>query len=487
MKRIINILLVLAAVFSISSCFFDDDTVLGKADVSKIELVTEFNELTFLAMDVPNFGVKVNQSGEKRELNYEWSLGKLNEGSSGYIISGERVVISNDSLLTYQFPHLGKYVLRLIVDNGEDVQIKVFNLNVSAGYDEGLAVLTKDESNKGHLSFLKTLTEQDIANGVEESVISEFYPDLLINNPQAITSPYNKAIYIADGDGRILVFDQQTMALDMISRPEQLNGGDYVTSFSSYIYSKSSDRLACYCFTKDRKVYRYDSRMGELSTFTTSDKYVQFAFEDIDAETLLENNYRYPFFINYTKSTITSVYGNYGYFDDYSENYKIIAVGYPYNDSSSYLFIIASLKSDPSKYVILKEYKYLDRASVLATYDLPAEFTVSKDTKFINSDEYDDYLYYVYNNKIYRWDYKHNDIPSVGEALPFDIPEGEEIVKMCFNGDKEGTKLFVCTYNPSRSTELKGSIYVYHPDSFQRINAFEGVTHRAVDLVYKKI
>lgn len=479
----------MAATVFISSCFFEDDTVLPKSDTTKLDIVTDFDELTFLAMQETNFAVEIEQSGNEKDLNFEWAYGELVIETSGELNMREKKVISNDSILSFQFPLLGHYALRLMVDNGDDVKIKVFKLTVSAGYDNGLAVLTVDESNNGNMAFLKTLTDQDIANGVEESVISEFYTDLPINNPQAITSPYNKAICIADGEGKVFVFDQQTMALDMIARPKQLGSGTYITSFSSYYYSPMGERLGAFCITNDKQVYRFDAILGELDQYKTNSRYAEFDMRNLEVDDMVENGYKYTFYVNYTNNTVHGIYGNYGYFGDFSEKYaNIWAVGYPYNDSSSKLYFMLTLKDDPSKYAIVRENKdFKERYStVLDTLDFPAERTITKETKFINSDEYDDYLFYTYNNKIYRWDYKYKGMPKVNDALDFDIPAGEEIVKMCFNGDKDGTKLFIATYNPYRSSEYKGSLYVYDADTFIRINAFEGVIHKAVDMIYKE-
>ncbi len=38
---------------------------------------SEFYELSFLSMEAVKFGVEINQSGEKRELHYEWSYGEI--------------------------------------------------------------------------------------------------------------------------------------------------------------------------------------------------------------------------------------------------------------------------------------------------------------------------------------------------------------------------------------------------------------------------
>lgn len=486
MKNILNISMIIMLSLLTFSCFFDDDTKIAKSEISKIEIESEFDKLTFLAMETPNFGVKINQDGENKELSYQWSYGKKTPNENSYPIFGEEEIISNDSLLTYQFPYLGKYALKLIVDNGEDVKCTYFDLTISSGYDEGLAILTEDEAGKGNMAFLKTLSEYDISKGEEEKVIPAFYKDLEFNNPTSILSPYNKAIYITNKEGTIYVFDQQTMALDMISRPTELND-DFITSLSSYFYNSTGQRLGCYCFTKDKKVYRFNSSTGDLETLTTSDRYEQFRFEDIEAEKILKTNGSKQFYINHTKSTITGVYGNYGYYTDLSENYQLITVGYPYNQSSLYLYVVAIHKNDPSKYSVLKEKYLLTKIYDDRVYDLPSELTVNENTEFINSDEYDKYLYYTYKNKIYKWDFKYKAVPEVNDYLPFDIPDGEEIVKMCFNGDKDGTKLFVITYNESKSSELKGSIYVYDPDTMERLGTFENSLNKAIDAVYKKI
>lgn len=485
MKKVLNIFLIVLISSLAMSCFFDDDSELAKEDISKITLSSKFKELTFSAMESPDFGVKIEQSGENNELHYEWSYGNRNPNSSGYPISQERTIISTDSLLTYQFPYLGKYTLKLIVDNGEHANYMYFDLNISAGYDEGLAIITKEESGKGHMAFYKTLTEHEISEGAEEKIISDFYKDLEFNNPTSILSPKDKAIFITDESGKIFKFDQQTMALDMICRSPELNGA-YLTTMSSYFYSSLQDKLGCYCFTNDNRVYRFNAGIGKLETLTTN-KYEIFSYEDIDAESIIKSNSRYQHYINYTKSTITGTYGSEGYFKDFSNDYKLLSVGYPYNDSNNYLYIIAQNTDDPTKYSVIKEYCKLNRSGSVKEYSLLDELTVNNSTKFINSDEYDDYLLYIYKNKIYRWEYKIKAIPEVGNHINLDLPDDEEIVKICFNGDRDGTKLFVITYNPSKAGELKGSIYIYDADTYERIKVFENSIHRAVDAIYKRV
>ncbi len=483
MKKTIYTITIIAIALMFSSCYFEDDTVIAKADISKIKLSSDFKELTFKAMEAPNFSVKVEQLGEQKPLHYEWAYGKYNK-ASGYFIKDDINIISNDSVLKYKFPYLGEYGLRLIVDNGEDVQALEFKLTVSAGYDEGLAILTKDDQNKGHFAFLKTLTAQEIADSIKPSVIPDFLSDYPINNPRSIITHENKrapkAIIFSD-DSRITVLNQQTMAVDMIARPPQIAGK--TTDLSCFYGKINSETLGCYCLTSDKKVYRFDASLGEMFTMKMV-KYHKYSYEDIDAEQLIKSIDRYAFYVNHTKSMIWNPYSSNGFFQDYSKNYNLLSVGIV----DYFVYILAISKENPKEYDVLKDTKSLKKFKKLnkKPYTLPAESTITNKTQFINGKKYKGYLYYVYKNKIYRWDYKHRGIPDVKDSLPFDIPADEEISCISFNGSK-GTKLFVCTYSPNRAGDLKGSIYVYEPDKFKRLNAFEGSIHKAVDLVYKKL
>ncbi len=85
----------------------------------------------------------------------------------------------------------------------------------------------------------------------------------------------------------------------MICRPSELNNS-YIKKFSAYIQSSSRDRLGCYCFTSDNKVYTFDSNVGKLGSLTTY-REVIFDFKDIDADYLLKSSYKFPYFIKLCK------------------------------------------------------------------------------------------------------------------------------------------------------------------------------------------
>ncbi len=56
--------------------------------------------------------------------------------------------------------------------------------------------------------------------------------------------------------------------------------------------------------------------------------------------------------------------------------------------------MVAKLKEDPSKYVVLKESKYLNSLTELRDKKLSDDLTVSRNTEFINSDTYNGFVYY---------------------------------------------------------------------------------------------
>ena len=72
-----------------------------------------------------------------------------------------------------------------------------------------------------------------------------------------------------------------------------------------------------------------------------------------------------------------------------------------------------------------------------------------------------------------------------------DLPEGEEICDMATNymdeyGDgTEETLLYIATYNPSRASEKKGSVYVYDIATQTLQKSYEGICDRPVRLMYK--
>lgn len=112
--------------------------------------------------------LSVEQSGEELPLAYEWSYGTLNtdeDGMASYPIKDSLHIVSHDPELKYAFRELGTFGLRLRVDNGETIQYKYFVIQVDTEFSEGITILSRDEDGKGRISFMRTLTKEEINTG----------------------------------------------------------------------------------------------------------------------------------------------------------------------------------------------------------------------------------------------------------------------------------------------------------------------------------
>ena len=96
-------------------------------------------------------------------------------------------------------------------------------------------------------------------------------------------------------------------------------------------------------------------------------------------------------------------------------------------------------------------------------------------------------VYYTFDNAVYRWGL--TTAPASSPVIR--LPEGEEICDMTTNytynpDDTESeTLLYIATYNPSRASEKKGSVYVYDIATQTLQKSYEGICDRPVRLMYK--
>lgn len=79
------------------------------------------------------------------------------------------------------FRELGTFGLRLRVDNGETIRYKYFVLQIDTEFSEGITVLSRDGDGKGRISFMRTLTKEEINTGK----VPMFRTDIMeLINPQ---------------------------------------------------------------------------------------------------------------------------------------------------------------------------------------------------------------------------------------------------------------------------------------------------------------
>lgn len=174
---ILPILLLLFA-----ACNRDDSTGIIRS-VSEITIEDETEELNV------DFGFElirkanVTQTMPDVPLTYEWAAAPYTSETATDTLK----VISEEEELHYTFRQRGKHRLRLKVFNGHEAVFKDYIVWVNAAFEEGIMLLAEDENGEGDLSFLKTLTPEEIEAGVEEKILEHCFstvnPGIDMKNP----------------------------------------------------------------------------------------------------------------------------------------------------------------------------------------------------------------------------------------------------------------------------------------------------------------
>lgn len=153
-----------------AACNRDDSTGIIRS-VSEITIQDETEELNV------DFGFElirkanVTQTMPDVPLTYEWAAAPYTSETATDTLK----VISEEEELHYTFRQRGKHRLRLKVFNGHEAVFKDYIVWVNAAFEEGIMLLAENESGEGNLSFLKTLTPEEIEAGVEEKILEHCF------------------------------------------------------------------------------------------------------------------------------------------------------------------------------------------------------------------------------------------------------------------------------------------------------------------------
>ena len=210
--------------------------------------------------------LSVEQSGEELPLAYEWSYGTLNtdeDGMASYPIKDSLHIVSHDPELKYAFRELGTFGLRLRVDNGETIRYKYFVLQVDTEFSEGITILSRDGDGKGRISFMRTLTKEEINTGK----VPVFRTDIMeLINPgtkmEDVTDmvQVNNRLLVCSGDaGRIYNMDSRTFDIEGMTSFKELYPGCAFVKFAGVSANNN-----IYLVSRDRRGYVYDYVLDEL-------------------------------------------------------------------------------------------------------------------------------------------------------------------------------------------------------------------------------
>lgn len=507
MKKIINSVLLLGwGVCMISSCY--GIKAEHYPELSPIQIVTQSDTIN------ADLGVKLHYEGiavaSSLPVTYEWAYGlpAANTTVEQHQFSSRTILDTESPNIDYTFTHLGSYILRLKVDNGQSIAYKFFRLNVNSGLDEGVAILDNDASGNSSIRFLKTLTAEEKIRGAQE-LYSVQPTEGIKNGKQLYMSSYKlsgstkdeAAFVIAtdDADGTMYLFESRTMEL---VRSDVMSA--WGTSFSSFSgeYGGAHD-FGVFFNSTDGRVFRFDLVLGYLNDIANFPEGLTHAYLARNRSSATGATTNYPFFFGEdvvaTRTTVSSGVKVYE-----QEGFKVVNMGMSRTWGDVYpLYVLLQSKTDPRSYRIQRANRISGGTTTWATvkdendkevlyhYDFTSSnLKMDSESKVVNTKRSND-VYYTYENAIYRWSLS----APPATAPTISLPAGEQIRDIAVNymgrsaardGQDPGEDLlYILTYNPGRSGDKKGSLYIYRFSDDTLVRAIEGIADNPVSVVYK--
>lgn len=453
---------------SLSSCF-KDDSVVGTNEFSEITVSAARDTITV------NFGeelildhLKVEQSGRELPLTYEWGYGNL-DMSNGvpkpYPIKDSLHIISHDPEVKYAFRELGTFCLRLKIDNGESISFKYFILNVDTEFSEGITVLSRDEQGKGRLSFMKTLSTEELNAGkipaFRTDIMQVSNPDLELEDVVDMFQSKGRLMVASGSMGRIYNMDSRTFDVDSKT---SFIGIFPSVDFKAFAGITSLSNM--YMFSGDGIGYVYECDLDELLLT----EYIK----DIRVNGILKGGK--PTYVDYG-SSILYVPKSGGVTTSLTKyvKYDIIAGTY----ISSKLYLIATYKDNPLHVYLASTTATLGTPTLIKDYTSSTPLKIDRNSLMVGSNA-TKCLYYTYDNEIYRWD-PTRELPTAS-IIP--VPSNMEITSLSM--DPAEKLIYVGLYPKSGDKTLKGCLYIYDADTYKLINAYDNIADKPISIIYKK-
>lgn len=493
LKYCILSLAILSFVFP--SCWKIDEG--GSLELKPIEVVSASDTIN------ANLGVELKYEGlnvkSSLDVKYEWTYGQPADGKTiaDHIFKpGTVEKFSTSPTIDYTFKKIGTFLLRLRLDNGESVSYKYFTLNVNSGYDEGVVILNNDDAGNGSLTFVKTLTSEESAAGEREvfpDVFSTINPGQTLKNGRALfmsNATVKKVDYsgilIATNDENSTMWHMETKTFQLFKKAGMAGVGTSFKSFGGELASTTG--FAAFLLGNNSHIYRYDMLLGNYTDMIDI-KPMTRIFGGLSRTMPTSESVRTT--IYYTEDTLCirrSASAGVVYYTE--KGYSVVNMATMRTSRNNGLYILFRSKTNSEEYMI----RCTDGVGGIGTFkkwEASVDFTASvlkmdENSKFVNTKHSAD-VYYTFENAIYRW-----SLISAPVAKPaITLPEGERIRDIATNfkgrgkGDDGEDLLYVVTYNPDRSGEKKGSLYVYSFADDSLVKSYEGICDDPVSVLYK--
>lgn len=496
-KSIFYSLLLLA----ISSCFGIKQE--DYPELSPIQITVQSDTINAqLGIPLHYEGIRI-QSEHPVTLEWAYGLPAKDTNPEQGRFDTRKVLETTSETIDYSFHDVGSFVLRLKADNGESIAYHYFRLNVNAGYDEGVTILDRADDGTSALTFIKTLTAEEKAAGEQELFV--FDPvgglrsgvSLFVTNATLSYGAGNQTAFViltADEEGSIYLLDAKTMEVVHSSRMKADFGT--VPREAGGEYARQND-MGLFFVSEDGRVFRYDMLLGYVNEIASPYTPVERVFPGLTRSTASAASERYSFYFN--KNTLftrnSSSAGIHALNAD--AGYEIVNAAVARTQSSQQLYVLMGSTSGNGAYRIRSAQKAFSSSINNDSWgSFVNDFTATDLKMDMNSImlglKKSNDIYYTYDNAIYRWGL--TTAPATVPAIR--LPEGEEIMDIASNfmgvaaagvsgPDNGEDKLYVATYNASRSGDKKGSLYVYNVIDNSLLASYEGICNKPVKVIYK--
>ncbi len=503
MKKYLYVLLLLLGVSAgMVSCIHDDTTGFVK-EISDITItkvsgegVDEDGKFAVAELMMPvHFEAEVEQTLEGYELSYEWKAGFIKEYNDGKPVMDSLFLISDSKVVEYSFDRVGEFWVRLRVSNEFGSTFHYMTLEIKAGMERGLMVLSSDDAGKGSLAFCSVDREanellQAKAEDFERDAWSRINPDYelmdardmvvmdlgVFKNSVFVLSESQQAMYELDQNS-LLVLNKIDLA--GASMQQDIQPVAIVPCREYMGVMAASGQVMC----------------SQLESFGLIDDTWGTAMKG-------EKLYRGIFWWGWPEANVSlpiladnenekmRCYINKGNAIDSENDFqgrRIVNFALVGPTNNRNLLVVSEPKNNPDK-VWVTTYKSildLDGANGLFSkddgyqereYTLAAPLALDINSEMIYNGNYN-VIFYNNGSTIYRWRYTSDFSQATRVALP-----AGEIT--CMAASPDGEYLYVGAYDAA-AAGLKGSVYIYSTKDLQLVNSFVGVTDKPVKLFYK--
>lgn len=487
MRRSLYILPVLAFLFVLNACY-DDDSTLPVEKITEIDITDTAKDTMNLYLG-DNISIDPQSSDTGEEVSWQWSMGTYRTNPVSGDVTTVFKEIATTRKLEYKTTELGHYFLRLVVSNRYGSTIKYYHIFVNSEFEEGYLILGKKENGKGSLAFMKTLTPEEVAQGMKPEFRQNLFAYTnggkeLGEGPVDCDKIADKLYILCGREQKVYQIDAKSFQLIFEFDYHRYEGDFYPQDLISYdspycreIYSTSPNGGVAKIQQADLEIYSYTDLPQNIKFTRTYDR------PNYSASKVIA-------FIDDVNSQIYA-YGvstgfQFGYFDCYGyfRDREIIQVFYDEDGN----LIVYSIKE--GKYLLTKIGSSLTSIpSIMAgnpELDIISEKECTVHPALLNREsvlEVNDpnsCLLFSNGNKVYKWAYNQSEMPA--QAF---IPLPENEVVKCMNQSADQKQLYIATYNSSRQG-LKGSLYIYDVDTGQIIGEpYEGIADEPVKVMYK--